>query len=386
MSSYQGFLLRAQFYLVILGALYVIAVGLLTIPFIQSHVVYLNAVRIPWFADFSAPEKYGLAPNKTLNFKIRTDDNETLGAWFILSDPYYHSLPRIPVSVEAHVTTALKQRPTILFFHGNAATRAFHVRISHYQAFSSRLGSNVLVIDYRGFAESTGQPSEKGLVRDGKAAWDWLISQGANQENIVIVGHSLGTGVASQLGVVLGQHNITPRGIVLLSPFSSIRELLNTYNIFGVVPLMKPLAMIPHAPKLLTQALIHEFDSLSAVPNIKASILIAHAENDWDIPYTHSEVIFETFLDTHLPSISPLENPLTATREQWSVFNAKLKARSIKRRELVSRTVVLNFGQVEEFVAEGRKVVYVKTLAGGHDFLGIQEGVQDIIRRSFDFL
>lgn len=152
-----------------------------------------------------------------MNFKIKTEDNETLGAWFVLSDPYYHSLPSIPLSVESHVTTALKQRPTILFFHGNAATRAFHVRISHYQAFSSRLGANVLAIDYRGFAESTGQPSEEGLVRDGKAAWEWLISQGAEQDNILVVGHSLGTGVASRLGAVLGQRGLTPRGIVLLS-------------------------------------------------------------------------------------------------------------------------------------------------------------------------
>lgn len=135
----------------------------------------------------------------------------------MLSDPYYHSLSSIPSSIESHVATALKQRPTILFFHGNAATRAFHVRVSHYQAFSSRLGANVLAIDYRGFAESTGQPTEEGLIRDGKAAWEWLISQGAEQGNILIVGHSLGTGVASQLGVVLSQRGLVPRGIVLLS-------------------------------------------------------------------------------------------------------------------------------------------------------------------------
>lgn len=81
MSSHRGFLLRAQFYLVICGALYVALVGLLTIPFFQSQLsisifvseatylttilsastLYLNAVRIPWFADFNVPEKYGLA-------------------------------------------------------------------------------------------------------------------------------------------------------------------------------------------------------------------------------------------------------------------------------------------------------------------------------------
>lgn len=84
--------------------------------------------------------------------------------------------------------------------------------------------------------------------------------------------------------------------------------------------------------------------------------------------------------------MSLLENPLTATQDQWSVFNAKQEARSARRRELVKRTNIPNFGMTEEFAAEGGKVVFVKTLAGGHDYLGVQEGVQDIIGRSFGFL
>ena len=112
---------------------------------------------------------------------------------------------------------ALKRYPTILFFHGNAGTRAFSVRVQYYKAFTSRLRANVLAIDYRGFAESSGEPSEAGLVRDGRAAWDWLISQGAKQEDILIMGHSLGTGVTSQLGAQLDEEGINHRGLVLLS-------------------------------------------------------------------------------------------------------------------------------------------------------------------------
>jgi abhydrolase domain-containing protein 12 len=148
---------------------------------------------------------------------LRTPDNETLGAWFILSDTYYHSLPSIPSSVDTHVQEVLKRHPTILFFHGNAGSRAFAVRVQYYEAFTSRLGANVLAIDYRGFADSTGEPSEVGVVRDGRAAWDWLISQGAKAEDILIMGHSLGTGVTSQLGAQLDAEGINHRGLVLLS-------------------------------------------------------------------------------------------------------------------------------------------------------------------------
>ena len=112
---------------------------------------------------------------------------------------------------------AVKRHPTVLFLHGNAATRAFRARVLHYEAYSSRLGANVLAIDYRGFADSTGTPSEQGLITDARASWDWLVQQGAREDDILIVGHSLGTGVASQLAAQLSDDGFRYRGVVLLS-------------------------------------------------------------------------------------------------------------------------------------------------------------------------
>lgn len=162
--------------------------------------MYLHALRFPFGADLTQPEKFGLAPNKTLNIKITVqEEHETLslGAWFILSDAYYHSLPSLPAEppTPADIKETLSSYPTILFLHGNAGTRAFHVRIKHYSMFSSRLKANVLALDYRGYADSEGTPTEEGLTRDARAAWDWLIANGAAAEDIVIIGHSLGTGV-----------------------------------------------------------------------------------------------------------------------------------------------------------------------------------------------
>ncbi|KAF8073643.1 Alpha/Beta hydrolase protein [Lyophyllum atratum] len=373
---------RARLGLVIFGGLYIATVVLLATPFFQANVLYLNAIHLPIFAKFDVPEKYGLAPNKTLNFKIKTPDNETLGAWFVLSDQYYQSLPNIPSEPNTHVSLALKRHPTILFFHGNAATRAFKARVLHYEAYSSRLGANVLAIDYRGFADSTGKPSEPGLVRDARAAWDWALAEGAKEEDVILVGHSLGTGVVSQLAAQLSDEGLKPRGVVLLSPFSSIREVLNTYHIFGTIPLMKPLAMLPYAPRLVTWALTHKFDSLGAVPRIKAPVLIAHAENDWDIPCTHSQVLFDAFLEPYLPPVA-LPDDLSISGDVWNKFWEQREARASKRSEFVTTKELPNFGTVEEFEQEGRKVVFVKTLEGGHDYLGVQEGVGDFIRTVF---
>ncbi len=229
------------------------------------------------FADFNNPEKYGLArksivkdecpssyyvANRTANLKIRTSDDEMTGAWFVLSDPYYHSLSSIPSDPAEHIVPALQRSPVVLFLHGNAATRAFGARVRHYQAFTSRLGANVLAIDYRGFADSTGKPSEVGLVRDARAAFNWLVAHGKKAKDILIIGHSLGTGVSGQLAVELNNEGIECRGVVLLSvsrllyglageiftsvqPFASIAQVLDNYNLFGFIPLIKPISLIP---------------------------------------------------------------------------------------------------------------------------------------------
>lgn len=65
---------------------------------------------------------------------------------------------------------------------------------------------------------------------------------------MLIAGHSLGTAVTARLGAELARQGLQPRAVVLMSPFSTIRKLLDTYSIFGFFPLMKPLAMIPGAP------------------------------------------------------------------------------------------------------------------------------------------
>lgn len=221
--------------------------------------------------------------NKTFNLALNTPDGETLGAWFVLSDAYHQSTaPEDRVLSEERLSYAIQNYPTILFLHGNAATRAFHVRVQYYTSFTSRLAANVLAIDYRGFGESTGTPSEDGLITDARAAFDWLVDHGAAAKDILIVGHSLGTGVGGGLAARLSIDKVDYKAVVLLSPFSSITELLSTYHILGLVPLMSPLSIIPYAAsayfpsvysydpeiplEFIPWALTHKFDTIHVMP------------------------------------------------------------------------------------------------------------------------
>ena len=180
-----------------------------------------------------------------MNFGLTTPDNVTIGSWFILSDPFYQAYrvaspePLADPSLEV-VQKAIKEYPTILYCHGAAATRAAPPRMLHYSAFTSRLRANVLVIDYRGFGESEGIPTPDGLVEDAKSAWRWLMEQGARPKDVMIIGHSLGTAVATGLATALAQEDIKPRGVALLAPFKNLATLVETATIRGI-PILQPL-------------------------------------------------------------------------------------------------------------------------------------------------
>ena len=82
----------------------------------------------------------------------------------------------------------------------------------------------------------------------------------------------------------------------------------------------------------------------------------------------------------------PLDIPFNVqamSKEDWEIVEGQQKARQNKRNEILKSTTLANFGRIDEFSEDGRKVVLVKTLAGGHNYIGVQEGLQDIIGRTF---
>lgn len=114
-------------------------------------------------------------------------------------------------------------------------------------------------------------------------------------------------------------------------------------------------------------------------------MLIAHAENDWDIPHTHSDVLFDAFLDGMLPKVKLPESAARATKKDYDAMSASQEQRSAAREKLVDHIDMGDFGYIERFwdKTKKRNVMLVKAKHGGHDYLGVQEGVQDAMGRMF---
>ncbi|OCH91092.1 alpha/beta-hydrolase [Obba rivulosa] len=387
---HEGLLTRVHRFAFYAGVVYAVVIALLAVPFVQRHVAYQHAIKAPWGVKFDVPEKYGLAPGKTLNTKLYTSDNETLGAWFILSDPFYQTLrdaSPAPLAQPSNDTVqqALRTHPTVLFLHGAAATRAAVWRMQFYSTVTARLHTNVFAVDYRGFGDSTGTPSESGLSEDAYAAWNWLMSQGAQPENVLIVGHSLGTGVSSLLATRLAKEGIKPRGIALLAPFTSLATLLETYDIRGI-PILQPLQSFAFGRKLLKRLLYHEFDTLSRVKDFHVPTFIAHATDDVEIPHAHSRTLLDNLLDPFLPPsvLLPSAPGAPLSKEAHAAFIESQAKRKEARNALVKKIDIPTLGTVEEFEGSFGRVVYLESMWGTHNKVGLQEGVQDVMATMFD--
>ena len=141
--------------------------------------------------------------SRSVNVPLQTRDGLRLGAWLLLP-PVAVEDPFAQGPSQDVISNSLTSRPTVLFFHGNAATRAMHFRVQHCTTYAARFCVNVLAVDYRGFGDSEGHPSDPGLITDARAAWDWAINNGAKPDDL-LVGLNLGTGVVSALGAELAR-------------------------------------------------------------------------------------------------------------------------------------------------------------------------------------
>ncbi len=104
--------------------------------------------------------------------------------------------------------------PVVLYFHGNGDFLAgFFGRFRDLIAD----GTGVVALSYRGYAGSSGQPSEHGLLQDAAAAYAFTTAR-YSADRIVVWGFSLGTGVAVALAAE------QPVGkLILEAPYTSTR-------------------------------------------------------------------------------------------------------------------------------------------------------------------
>ncbi|OYX25416.1 MAG: hypothetical protein B7Z10_06390 [Rhodobacterales bacterium 32-66-7] len=184
-------------------------------------------------------------------------------------------------------------QPTILFLHGNAGTIADRVdRLRFYQA----QGLGAAFLSWRGYGGSTGHPTETGLLIDAATAYGFLRRQGIAAGQIVLVGESLGTGVAVRLAA---EHPVG--AVVLEAPFTAAVDVARqAYPWVPVGLLMKD-----------------QFRSRDHIGRVRAPLLVLHGEVDRVIPFGFGKALYaaandpKTFLSLGPVGHEALGDPAT---------------------------------------------------------------------------
>ncbi|KGL76861.1 Abhydrolase domain-containing protein 12B, partial [Tinamus guttatus] len=113
--------------------------------------------------------------------------------------------------------------PVIIYLHGNGGTRA----ASHRVQFMKLMGAanfHILALDYRGYGDSSGHPTESGFTTDVLALYDWAKARSGDSP-VIFWGHSLGTGIATNAARKLHEERgVQVDAVVLESPYTSIRD------------------------------------------------------------------------------------------------------------------------------------------------------------------
>lgn len=225
--------------------IYGIFIGIASVMIVYAIGLFLLQEKFIYHPDdyYTSPKEAGL--NEFAENPLQMSDGQTIMTWLAKGEA---------------------DKPVILFFHGNCAQIA---EFAPHLISLIKQGYPVLMAEYRGFGGTKGELNQASMYADALRVYDWLKENG--HDKVIVFGYSLGTAAAS---VVAAERK--PDGVILLSPFYSMRSLVAE----------KP---VPFAKWVLKDS----YDSALKLKNADVPLLIIHGAMDPLIPYHHSLQLME---------------------------------------------------------------------------------------------
>jgi uncharacterized protein len=166
-------------------------------------------------------------------------------------------------------------RGTLVVFHGNAG-HAGH-RAAYVEMLAPR-GWRVLLAEYPGYGPRAGELGEASLVADAAATVAAARSEFAgNGGSFVVVGESLGTGVAAAASDRLGHAGID--GLLLLTPWDRLRNVADYHY--------------PWLPGwLIAWGLRDRYDTAAHLAGYRGRVVVVVAERDRIVPADFGRALY----------------------------------------------------------------------------------------------
>ncbi|THY10297.1 alpha/beta hydrolase BEM46/Esterase/lipase/thioesterase [Aureobasidium pullulans] len=223
----------------------------------QNELIYPRNIPANARTDVPRPAQLGLDAEE---LSLPTPDGETLSAFLIKP---------------GNVSKA--KSVTFIMFHGNAGNIGHRLPIA--KILANEFHCNVLMLEYRGYGLSTGNPDEKGIAKDSQTGLDFIRGRGdLKNTKIVIYGQSLGGAVGIDLAVKNKDHGDIA-GVILENTFLSIKKMIPS-----VIP----------AAKYLTPLCHQVWPSEEMLPGItNIPILFLSGLQDEIVPPSHMKRLFD---------------------------------------------------------------------------------------------
>jgi pimeloyl-ACP methyl ester carboxylesterase len=234
-----------------IGGAVLVAVGFLLYPFLYFMQEGLIFVR----QGITPEEREGVrrAFPRAEEVTLTAAEGVTLHGWFLEAD-------------------GEEPAPLLLYFGGNAEEVSTFLSEAEEYAV---LGYSVVLMNYRGYGLSGGKPGELALMSDARLIYDSFTRRdGIDPGRVVVMGRSLGTGVAVSLS-----SELPVAGLVLVTPYDSLASVARDFYPWVPVGLI----------------LRHRFDSLALAPSIEAPALMLVASDDEIIRPAHTHRLREAW-------------------------------------------------------------------------------------------
>lgn len=258
-------------------------------PHTCTFFIFQNMVKWP-FNDLTNPTKFGF--NNVHNFYMNVEADVKIGIWHFIPPPLvYNWKEDSKRNVKEHFESYFKlhdERPIVIYSHGNDGDRSAGHRTGLCNNLAN-LGYHVFIIDYRGFGDSSGWPSEQGIINDVMVLYNFLKSF-QNKAKIFLWGHSLGTGVSIHTAKILSEFKSPPNGIILEAAYKNISQAAKDYII---APLFLNNPWIISKGDEALEILNLQFNTAEHIVKTNAKILMLHSEDDTIIPIYHSKELRE---------------------------------------------------------------------------------------------
>lgn len=168
----------------------------------------------------------------------------------------------------------------IMYCHGNKWHMDFYWQRAKLLAHTGgKLNYGVLMIDYRGYGLSDGEPTESGLYADVDAALKWLKLKGLTKERLILYGFSMGSAPTCEL--TAKPRSLAPSKIILEAPFASAEVMANDGS-----GLYMPASFFTNL----------KIDNAEEIKTISQALCWIHGTNDNFLGMkTHGEVVYKNY-------------------------------------------------------------------------------------------